>query len=160
MRGLTYLENIMKGIDKVLYAAAGVVLLAAVSATPAKAQFGGGSGGEDMMTQMAPMLEMMKARMGKRRFAQLMQTVGPMMSNMMDNGGGLGGGGVGGSGLGGGMGGGFGGSGMNFANMGGMGGGMGGFDAGQVMGMIPQFMSMANMGGGSRHARRARRYIR
>jgi hypothetical protein len=40
-----------------------------------------------MMTQMAPMLEMMKARMGKRRFAMLMQTMGPMMSRMMDNGG-------------------------------------------------------------------------
>jgi hypothetical protein len=30
-----------------------------------------------MMTQMAPMLEMMKAKMGKRRFAMMMQTMGP-----------------------------------------------------------------------------------
>ena len=41
-----------------------------------------------MMTQMAPMLEMMKAKMGKRRFAMMMQTMGPMMSRMMENGGG------------------------------------------------------------------------
>ena len=41
-----------------------------------------------MMTQMAPMLEMMKAKMGKRRFGQMMQTMGPMMSRMMESGGG------------------------------------------------------------------------
>ena len=41
-----------------------------------------------MMTQMAPMLEMMKAKMGKRRFAAMMQTMGPMMSRMMEGGGG------------------------------------------------------------------------
>ena len=39
-----------------------------------------------MMTQMAPMLEMMKAKMGKRRFAMMMQTMGPMMSGMMEGG--------------------------------------------------------------------------
>ena len=44
--------------------------------------------GGDMMTQMAPMLEMMKAKMGKRRFGQMMQTMGPMMGGMMENGGG------------------------------------------------------------------------
>ena len=69
---------------------------------PAKAQFaglGGGSGGEDMMTQMAPMLEMMKAKMGKRRFAMMMQTMGPMMSRMMENGGGGLGGMMGGGGF-------------------------------------------------------------
>ena len=50
------------------------------------------------MAQMAPMLEMMKAKMGKRRFAMLMQTMGPMMSQMMQGGGfgGMGGGGFGG----------------------------------------------------------------
>lgn len=130
----------MIGIDRLMCRAAGVVLFAALAtATPAKAQFGGGGGGEDMMTQMAPMLEMMKARMGKRRFTQLMQTMGPMMSNMMDNGGG---------GLGGMTGGGF-------------GGGMGGFDGGQMMGMIPQLMTMANFGGGGgRHHRRGRRHLR
>jgi hypothetical protein len=40
-----------------------------------------------MMTQMAPMLEMMKAKIGKRRFAVLMQTMGPMMSRIVENGG-------------------------------------------------------------------------
>ena len=79
----------MTGADKIVCQAA--TLLAAVrpdvnagaGAIPA-----GGGGGQDMMTQMAPMLEMMKAKMGKRRFAALMQTMGPMMSRMTENGGG------------------------------------------------------------------------
>src|SRR5664279_1498283 len=99
----------MRGADKVVCQAATVLLLFALTAAPAKAQlggFGGGAGGEDMMTQMAPMLEMMKAKMGKRRFGMLMQTMGPMMSRMMDNGGGFGG--IPGS-MGGGIPGGFGG---------------------------------------------------
>ena len=60
----------MRGADKVICQAAAVFLLFALTSAPARAQFGGmmgGGGGEDMMTQMAPMLEMMKARMGKRR---------------------------------------------------------------------------------------------
>jgi hypothetical protein len=97
-----------------------------------------GGGGEDMMTQMAPMLEMMKAKMGKRRFAQMMQTMGPMMSG---DGGGMGGmmGGMG-------MPGGFGGMGMP--------GGFGGGDMssmmsmmGPMMNMMGPMMSMANFGG-------------
>ena len=45
------MEDDMTGIDKLMCRAAGVVLLAAISMTPAKAQFGGGGGGgEDMMT--------------------------------------------------------------------------------------------------------------
>src|SRR5246127_5900528 len=106
----------MRGADKVICQAAAVFLLFAMTSAPAKAQFGGmmggggGGGGEDMMTQMAPMLEMMKAKMGKRRFAMLMQTMGPMMSRMMENGGGFGGtmagGGLGGYGTPGGFGGG------------------------------------------------------
>src|SRR6185437_6856250 len=85
----------MKGADKDICRAAAVLLLFAVASAPANAQMGfgggGGVGGEDMMTQMAPMLEMMKAKMGKRRFAMLMQTMGPMMGQMMEGGGGLGG---------------------------------------------------------------------
>ena len=74
----------MTGADKVVCQAATLLLLFTLTSMPAKAQFfGGGSGGEDMMTQMAPMLEMMKAKMGKRRFAMMMQTMGPMMSRMM-----------------------------------------------------------------------------
>src|SRR5262249_42609879 len=95
-RGAGHARRItMKGADKVICQAAAVLLLLAVTSAPAKAQFGGfgggGGGGEDMMTQMAPMLEMMKAKMGKRRFAMLMQTMGPMMSQMMQGGGGFGG---------------------------------------------------------------------
>src|SRR5215831_1605446 len=83
----------MKGADKVICQAAAVFFLFALTSGPAKAQFGGfggGGGGEEMMAQMAPMLEMMKAKMGKRRFAMLMQTMGPMMSRMMEGGGGMG----------------------------------------------------------------------
>src|ERR1700736_2868160 len=84
----------MRGADKVICQAAAVFLLFAMTSAPAKAQFGGmmgggGGGGEDMMTQMAPMLEMMKAKMGKRRFGMMMQTMGPMMSRMMEGGGGF-----------------------------------------------------------------------
>jgi hypothetical protein len=81
----------MTGADKVVCQAATLPILFTLTSAPAKAQFagfGGGGGGGDMMTQMAPMLEMMKAKMGKRRFAMLIQTMGPMMSQMMEGGGG------------------------------------------------------------------------
>src|SRR5690242_21837353 len=116
----------MKGADKVICQAAAVLLLFAVTSAPASAQmgFGGAGGGEDTMTQMAPMLEMMKARMGKRRFAALMQTMGPMMGQMMEGGGF--GGMMGGGGLSGMIPGGMGGGGMS--GMMGMLGGGGGVD--------------------------------
>jgi hypothetical protein len=130
----------MRGADKVICQAAAVFLLFAMTSAPAKAQFGGG--GEDMMTQMAPMLEMMKARMGKRRFAMMMQTVGPMMSGMMEGGGGGLGGMTGGGGFGG----------MGGMIPGGIGGGdimgMMGGGGGDIMGMIGPMMRMANFGGG------------
>ena len=74
----------MSRIGRLARGAAVLALLVAFAPIPAKAQFGGDG---DMMQQMAPMLEMMKAKMGKRRFAKLMQTMGPMMSGMMENGG-------------------------------------------------------------------------
>src|SRR5215831_11033225 len=82
-------ERTMRGADKLVCQAAAVLLLLVITSAPANAQFGfgGSGGGADMMTQMAPMLEMMKAKLGKRRFAMLMQTMGPMMSKMMENGG-------------------------------------------------------------------------
>jgi hypothetical protein len=149
----------MTGADKVVCQAATLLLLFALTTAPAKAQFaglGGGAGGGDMMTQMAPMLEMMKARMGKRRFAMMMQTMGPMMGQMMEGGGGLGGM-MGGSGFGG-----MPGGGAAFAPEGygmGMGGGnvmgmLGGGGGGEMMSMIPQLMRMANFGGGHRRHRR------
>ncbi|MDX3965646.1 MAG: hypothetical protein QHD01_03510 [Bradyrhizobium sp.] len=150
----------MRGADKVICQAAAVLLLFSFASTPAKAQFagfgGGSAGGEDMMTQMAPMLEMMKAKMGKRRFAMLMQTMGPMMSRMMENGGG---------GLGGMMGGGNFGGGFGAPSYGGytpMGGnyvpvGIGGMGGGDMMAMIPQLMRLANVGGGGSHRRHKHR---
>jgi hypothetical protein len=145
----------MTGTMKAMCQAAALALLLAVAtAAPAKAQFGGGSGGEDMMTQFAPMLEMMKAKMGKKRFAALMQTMGPMMSNMMEGGGG---------GLGGMLGGG---GGFGFSNNMSMGGDLGQFTGGggDFMGMmgssgmtamLPQMMSMINTG--TRSGRRSKK---
>ena len=150
----------MTGADKVVCQAATLLLLFTLTSMPAKAQFagiGGGGGGEDMMTQMAPMLEMMKARMGKRRFGMMMQTMGPMMSGMMERGGGGLGGMMGGGGIPSGYGGGTIPGGMG---MGGYGGGdfmgMLGGGGGDLMGMVPQLMRMANVGGGG-HGRRHRR---
>jgi hypothetical protein len=152
----------MRGADKVICQAAAVLLLFSVASTPAKAQFlGGGAGGEDMMTQMAPMLEMMKAKMGKRRFAMMMQTMGPMMSRMMENGGGFG--------FGGSLSGGFGapnyggyaplGAGSMSAGFGGgdIMGMLGGAGGGDMMAMIPQLMRLANVGSGRGHRRHRRR---
>src|SRR5215204_6082086 len=86
-RGRQRMRNrTMTGADKVVCQVATLLLLFTLTAVPAKAQFGGGGGGGDMMTQMAPMLEMMKAKMGKRRFATMMQTMGPMMGRMMEGG--------------------------------------------------------------------------
>jgi hypothetical protein len=138
----------MTRADRLACWAATLLLLFTLSTVPAKAQFGGfgggGGGGGDMMTQMAPMLEMMKAKMGKRRFGALMQTMGPVMSRMMENGGG----GFGGM-LGGGNSGGFGGG-----NVTGMLGSSGG---GELMSMVPQLMQIANLGGGHGHRRHRRR---
>ena len=149
----------MTGADKVVCQAATLLLLFTLTTGPARAQFGGfsGAGGGDMMTQMAPMLEMMKAKMGKRRFGMMMQTMGPMMSQMMEGGGGGFGGMLGGGGMPGGGGasfapGGYGmGAGGDFMGMPGGGGGS------QLMSMIPQLMRMANFGGGHGHHRRHRR---
>jgi len=148
----------MTGADKVVCRAATLLLLFTLTTGPARTQFAsfGGAGGSDMMTQMAPMLEMMKAKMGKRRFGMMMQTMGPMMSQMMEGGGGFGG--MPGGGIPGGSGGG-----ASFAPGGyGMGGGdftgmLGGGGGSQLMSMIPQLMRMANFGGGPGHHRRHRR---
>jgi hypothetical protein len=136
----------MTRADRLACWAATLLLLFTLSTVPAKAQFGGGGGGGgDMMTQMAPMLEMMKAKMGKRRFGALMQTMGPMMSRMMENGGGGFGGMLGGGGAPGGFGGG---------DLTGMLGGAGG---GELMSIVPQLMQMANLGGGHGYRRHRRR---
>ena len=156
----------MRGADKVICQAAAVFLLFAMTSAPAKAQFGGmmggGGGGEDMMTQMAPMLNMMKAKMGKKRFGMLMQTMGPMMSKMMDGSGGFGGMNFGS------FGGGTGQAYVGTPSIGGDGtttyaggglpfvGGGAGFNAGDMMSMIPQLMSLANMGGAGHHRRHVR----
>jgi hypothetical protein len=150
----------MTGADKVVCQAAAFLLLFTLTSAPAKAQLAGFGGGGDMMTQMAPMLEMMKAKMGKRRFGMMMQTMGPMMSQMMEGGGGGFGGMMGGGGIPGGFGGGTAIAPEGFA--GGFGGGdimgmLGGNGGGEMMSMIPQIMRMANFGGGYGHRRHRRR---
>ncbi len=123
-----------------LSAAAALALASVVAVAPARAQFGGGD--TDMMTQFAPMLEMMKAKMGKKRFAKLMQTVGPVMSNMMEGEGGSGGfGGM--TGLGGLAGGSFGGGDM-----------LGMMNNPQMIGMLPQLIGLIDMGEPRRKRRR------
>jgi hypothetical protein len=149
----------MTGAGKAVCQAATLLLLFTLTTGPAKAQFGGfgGAVGGDMMTQMAPMLEMMKAKMGKRRFGMMMQTVGPMMSQMMEGGGGGFGGMIGGGGIPGGFGGGASFAPGNYAGVGDVMGMLGGNGGSQLMSMIPQLMRMANFGGGHRHHRRHRR---
>ena len=132
----------MKGADRGICQAAAVFLLFAMTSAPANAQMGGfGAGGnEAMITQAAPMLELMKVKMGKRRFAALMQSMGPMMSRMMEGGGfaAMGGGDI---------------TGMT----GGYGGMIpGGYGGGDTMSTIGPMMRLANFGGG--HGRRHRRH--
>ena len=145
-------------------------LLAAVVAlclfhAPARAQFmTGGQGDGDMMTTMAPMFGTMKKKIGQKRFAQFMKTVGPMAVGMMGNNGAMYGGM--GSGFGGYGGGDYGiapptdtGGGFNIGGVAGMSGlaGMGG------MGEMEQFVSgdtiqsLIGMATSSRGGRKANR---
>jgi hypothetical protein len=71
-------------------AIAALLLLASAPAGAQSAGAGAGMSDLQQMEQFAPMLEMMKRRMGKQRFARLMQTVGPMMDQMMTGSGGNG----------------------------------------------------------------------
>jgi hypothetical protein len=140
-------KNTMTAVNKLACQAAALLALFAFSSMPAKAQLAGPSRGDDMMTQMAPMLNMMKAKMGKRRFAAVMQTMGPMMGKIIAAEGGSGGG-LGG--IPGGLGGMLGGDGIP----GGFGSGgeiMGMLGDGGMMSMLPQVMQMANIGGGGHH---------
>jgi hypothetical protein len=50
-------------------------------ASPARAQFGG-----DQMQQFAPLLNTMKGKLGKKRFGQVMQIMGPTMSQLAETG--------------------------------------------------------------------------
>lgn len=70
----------MKRVLKTARPAIAALLLAHV--TPATAQVAAANDFQTM-EQFAPMLEVMKKHMGKKRFGQLMQTVGPMMDEMM-----------------------------------------------------------------------------
>lgn len=134
----------MSRLPKFALPFAALLLVVSSVANPARAQFGGGDDGMAQMEQFAPMLNMMKRKMGKKRFGQLMQTVGPMFDGEG------GGGGFGGFGGGGGYGGGgFGGGGFDLGNIAGM---MGSQDIGSMVGMFS--------GGSGRSGRRgkSRRY--
>ena len=97
----------MKTVRQLILPIVASLVLCASVPRPAAAQFGG-EGGLDQMQQFAPMLDMMKKKMGKKRFGQIMQMVGPMMS----------------------------GEGGGFGNIAGMIGGGGGFNAGAISGML------------------------
>jgi hypothetical protein len=77
--------NVMKTIIK-LGCPLVLAIALALPAAPAHAQFAG-----DQMSQFAPMIAMVKKKIGKKRFARLMQTIGPIMTGMMQQGGGFGG---------------------------------------------------------------------
>jgi hypothetical protein len=146
-------DKTMIGAHRTACHIAALLLAIALAPAPAKAQLApsGGAGG-DMMTQMAPMIEMMKAKMGKRRFGTMMQTMGPMMSKMMEGGslGGFGGipGGIGGLAP------------ETYATAAGgndIAGMLGGSGGSEMMSMIPQIMQMAGAGFGRGHGRRHHR---
>jgi hypothetical protein len=63
-----------------------IPVLCCLLTPPANAQSEDVIGGEQMR-QFAPMLNMMKQHLGKRRFGQLMRTLGPMMADMQEGGG-------------------------------------------------------------------------
>jgi len=65
-------------------ACSALIAVAFFASAPAKAQFAGID--ENQMQQFAPMLEMMKKQMGKKKFAELMKTMGPMMEKMQSGG--------------------------------------------------------------------------
>jgi hypothetical protein len=114
-----------------------LAVLAALSfaSVPAQAQFGGMN--DAQMQQFAPMLEMMKKQMGKRRFGEMMKMMGPMMMQMESGGG-------------------FGGL-MSGGGFGGGGGipGLGNFDMGQMMGMIGSIQSLVGNGRRGKARRRS-----
>src|SRR5258706_4948815 len=72
----------MKPVFKLACPLALAVALALPSA-PARAQIAG----DQMMSQLAPMIGMMQKKIGKKRLGRLMRTVGPMMANMQQGGG-------------------------------------------------------------------------
>jgi hypothetical protein len=65
-------------------ACSALVAAAFFASAPAKAQFAGID--ENQMQQFAPMLEMMKKQMGKKKFGELMKSMGPMMEKMQSGG--------------------------------------------------------------------------
>jgi hypothetical protein len=62
-----------------------VIAVLVSAGAPAKAQLAGMDEGQ--MPQFAPLLEVMKEKMGKRRFGQLMQAMGPMILQVEEQGG-------------------------------------------------------------------------
>jgi hypothetical protein len=68
-----------------------VAAVLALTSVPAQAQL---FKEEDMgqMKEFAPIFEMMKQKMGKKRYAAMMRKMGPMMARMGNNGNGYGGG--------------------------------------------------------------------
>jgi hypothetical protein len=125
----------MKRTIKLVLPIIASLILSSSLSRPAHAQFAG-DGGFEQMQQFAPMLEMMKKKMGKKRFAMMMQTFGPMMSQMME------------------------GQGGGFGNFGGFGGGNG-FDMSAMSGMMnPEMIGGMTQMFGGRHNKTAGRRVK
>lgn len=130
-----------------------VVVALALTSVPAHAQL---FKEEDMgqMKQFAPIFEMMKQTMGKKRYGAMMRKMGPMMARMGNNG----------NGFGGNSGGGFGAAATGGGDVGGF--DLGGFSGGEFGGIGNMFGSGRDMGdlrgliGGftGRHGRRGWRH--
>jgi hypothetical protein len=127
----------MKHSLKLAHSAVAALLLGI--ATPAQAQFGGADGFQQM-EQFAPVLDLMKQHMGKKRFGHLMRTVGPMMDQMMT---GQGSGGIGGYGA-------FGGQSVDIGRMTSM------IDGRTIAGLVQAFGPEEPRRAVRRHARRER----
>jgi hypothetical protein len=115
-----------------------VALALALTSVPAHAQL---FKEEDMgqMKQFAPIFEMMKQKMGKKRYGAMMRKMGPMMARMGNNGNGSGGNFGRGFGAGGGDLGGFDFDGFSAGNL-------SGFSGGDFGGMANMFGSGRDMG--------------
>jgi hypothetical protein len=75
-----------------------LLIMGSTISRPAYAQFpaGGQYIGPEQMQRFVPLLQQMKQKLGEKQFRQLMQSMGPEMSQMMDNQGSFNGGGYGG----------------------------------------------------------------
>jgi hypothetical protein len=131
-----------------------VAVVLAFFSAPAHAQFGG-----DQIAQFSPVLELIKQKIGKRRFGSMMKTMAPMMMYMMgNNSGGFGGGMLGGGSMDGSKAGGFS-DGMTYMSFAQGMGGMMSRGSGQSISSLMSTMSGFTGHGGRRRGRGSRHHV-